>query len=122
MLNNFTQISISLEKMSFFGFHGVYESEQKEGNSFEVCIELDVIVPLSVFDDNLSHTVDYVLVYKIAETVMKKPQKLLETLCFSICQKIKSEFILVKKATVSVSKLNPPLDGKCERTTVKISM
>lgn len=118
--DNFSQITIFLEKISFFGFHGVYEKEQKEGNWFEITIELDVLVPNSVFEDKLSQTVDYVSVYKIAEYVMSKPQKLLETLSFSIAQKIKNEYSQVLKTTVIVSKLNPPLGGKCERTSVKI--
>lgn len=119
---NFCQITIGLEKITIFGFHGVYPLEQIEGNWFEVSIELDVLVPMSVFEDNLAYTVDYMLVYKIVDLVMNKPQKLLETLSFGIAKKIKSDFENVKTATVCVSKLNPPIGGKCERTFVKITI
>lgn len=114
-------VTIKLEKMSFFAYHGVYSEEQKNGNWFEVDVEIETLLPKTAFEDILSETIDYVLVYKATEAIMNKPQKLLETICYKIATKIKTDFLLAQSVRVVVSKLNPPLGGKCEKTSVKLT-
>ena len=52
---------------------------------------------------------------------MEIPSHLLETVSKRILNRIFKEDTLVKKATVWVSKLNPPIGGDVERVTIKMT-
>jgi dihydroneopterin aldolase len=52
---------------------------------------------------------------------MKMPSKLLETVAQRILNRIIKEEGLVSKATVEISKINPPIGGDVERVTIKMS-
>ena len=71
--------------------------------------------------DALSDTVDYVFLNRIIKEEMAKPSYLLETVCRRILDRIFKEDALVKKASVSVSKLNPPIGGDVECVTIKMT-
>ena len=71
--------------------------------------------------DELKDTVDYVLLNNIVKEEMQQPSKLLETVAKRILNRIFKEDSLVRKATVSVSKLNPPIGGDVEMVTIKMT-
>jgi dihydroneopterin aldolase len=52
---------------------------------------------------------------------MAKPSKLLETVAKRILNRVFNDDVMVKKATVSISKLNPPIGGDVEMVTIKLS-
>ena len=52
---------------------------------------------------------------------MSMTSALLETVAKRILTRIFAEDKLVKKATVCVSKLNPPIGGDVERVTIKMT-
>ncbi len=52
---------------------------------------------------------------------MQKPTHLLETVAKRILTRIFNEDCLVNKATVWISKLNPPIGGDVERVTIKMT-
>ena len=52
---------------------------------------------------------------------MNKPSYLLETVAKRILNRIFSEDTMVNKATVWISKLNPPIGGDVERVTIKMT-
>ena len=55
---------IRLTKMLFYGYHGVDESEQKRGGTFEVDLELKGNLSTSMKSDHLEDTVDYAEIYQ----------------------------------------------------------
>ena len=60
------------------GFHGVLESERREGQDFVVDVALDVAAPTT---DDLAETVDYAaLSVRLADVVAGEPVDLIETL------------------------------------------
>jgi dihydroneopterin aldolase len=71
--------------------------------------------------DDLSDTVDYVFLNKIVKEEMLKPSKLLETVAKRILNRIFNEDKLVDKATICISKLNPPIGGDVEMVTIKMT-
>ncbi|HAB29030.1 MAG TPA: dihydroneopterin aldolase, partial [Xanthomarina gelatinilytica] len=71
--------------------------------------------------DDLSDTVDYVFLNRIVREEMLKPSKLLETVAKRILNRIFKEDKLVDKATICVSKLNPPIGGDVEMVTIKMT-
>lgn len=110
--------TVSLEGLSFFAYHGVYDTEKSKGNDFEVDLYLKVGGDLPVEDD-LDQVVDYGAVYSVVQRVMEDRVDLLETLCRKIGEKILSEFPRLLSAKIRVSKFNPPITGKARRSFVE---
>lgn len=60
--------------------------------------------------DDLSRTVDYLAVYKLAESIFSSAKyDLIETLAELICDSVLKEFDLVMTVTVRIRKPNAPL-------------
>ena len=112
---------IKVENIRVFAHHGCLKEETIIGSDYRVDIEVKADLKISAQTDELNDTVDYVLLNKIAKEEMKKPSKLLETVAKRMLTRIFSEEKLVTKATVSVSKLNPPIGGDVESVTIKMT-
>ncbi|MBL7047707.1 MAG: dihydroneopterin aldolase, partial [Candidatus Marinimicrobia bacterium] len=54
---------IRLNKMLFYGYHGVDELEQNRGGTFEVDLEMKTVLSKATFSDSLKDTIDYSAVY-----------------------------------------------------------
>ena len=113
---------IKVENIRVFAHHGCLKEETKIGSDYRVDLEVKANLQTSSKTDNLSDTVDYVLLNKIVKEEMQQPSKLLETVANRILNRILKEDALVKKATVSVSKLNPPIGGDVESVTIKMTL
>ena len=112
---------IKVENIRVFAHHGCLKEETKIGSDYRVDIEIKANLKKSSKTDELNDTVDYVLLNKIAKEEMQKPSKLLETVAKRMLTRIFSEEKQVSKATVSVSKLNPPIGGDVESVTIKMT-
>lgn len=112
---------IKVENIRVFSHHGCLKEETKIGSDYRVDLEIEADLQASAESDKLSDTVDYVLLNKIIKQEMAKPSYLLETVAKRILNRIFSEEERVKKATVAVSKLNPPIGGDVEAVTIKMS-
>lgn len=113
-------MEIALEKMRFFAFHGAFDEEREKGNQFEVDIYFDSPLDPSLLGDNLEETLDYGEAYAVVKEVMEGDSvKLLETLVGRIGQLSLDRLHLISGLKVRVSKLNPPLNGDCERSYVE---
>lgn len=112
---------IKVENIRVFAYHGCLEEEKKIGSDYSVDLEVKANLQPSATSDKLSDTVDYVLLNKIIKEEMIKPSHLLETVARHILDRIFSESDLVEKATVWISKLNPPIGGDVERVTIKMT-
>ncbi|WP_299272229.1 dihydroneopterin aldolase [uncultured Psychroserpens sp.] len=112
---------IKVENIRVFAHHGCLKEETKIGSDYRVDLEVKADLQTSATTDKLSDTVDYVLLNKIVKEEMEQASKLLETVAKRILDRIFKEDVLVKKATVSVSKLNPPIGGDVESVTIKMT-
>ncbi|MBU3820610.1 dihydroneopterin aldolase [Flavobacteriaceae bacterium XHP0103] len=113
--------TVKVENIRIFAYHGCLKEESKIGSNYRVDLEVDTDLQTSAKTDKLSDTVDYVFLNRIIKEEMNKPSHLLETVCRRILDRIFNEDALVKKATVWVSKLNPPIGGDVERVTIKMT-
>lgn len=111
---------ISLKGMEFFAFHGVYEEERVKGNKFEVDLSIHYPFENKVIDDQLGGTIDYAELYELVKVVMDKPANLLEYLALSIRDQIKAKFPQIDQVSVTVTKFNPPINGRCEKAEVTV--
>jgi len=99
---------ISLDKLVFFGYHGLYAEEKKLGNTYIVDITIDFIPKQSVINQ-LDQTIDYVQVYALVKKWMEIPTPLLETLVGNMAEDILSEQPLAEKVMVKITKAHLPI-------------
>ncbi|MBN2664911.1 MAG: dihydroneopterin aldolase [Bacteroidales bacterium] len=109
---------IRIENMEFYAFHGHYREEQIVGNKFivDLTIETDMSVPSK--SDNLKDAVNYQKAYQIIKAEMEKKSYLLENIAGRILDAIYTQMSGIKKATIKVSKMNPPMGGKIGSVSV----
>ena len=112
---------IKLENIRVFAHHGCLKEETKIGSDYLIDLEVEANLQTSAKTDRLSDTIDYVFLNRIVREEMKEPSYLLETVGKRILNRIFKEDKLVNKATVWVSKLNPPIGGDVEKVTIKMS-
>jgi len=110
---------ISLNKLLFVGYHGLYPEEKKLGNNYSVEIDIDFIPKQGVIDQ-LDQTIDYVHVYAIVKKWMEIPTPLLETLVGKIADDILSSQTLANKVFVKITKLHLPISSFEGNVSVKI--
>ncbi|MDX1642238.1 MAG: dihydroneopterin aldolase [Balneolaceae bacterium] len=102
--------TITLKALKFKGKHGYYDEERQEGNHFELDVIAKGKFKAAIDGDNLDLTFNYEVVKEIAQEVFNGPsEKLIETLCSRIGEKIFEKSPVVKELTVSIRKLNPPI-------------
>jgi dihydroneopterin aldolase len=101
-------ITIHLEQLRFFAFHGLYEEEQLLGNEFLVDIHLQC-QPHQKTIHSIDETVDYTLVYEMIANRMKQPTALLESIATEFCNQVMEHFTIVDTIQISIKKLNPPI-------------
>ena len=112
---------IRVTNIRVYAYHGCLIEEKKIGSDYRVDVEIEADLTQSAKTDQLSDTVDYVLINHIVKEEMGMASHLLETVCERILSRFFSEDQLIQKATVAVSKLNPPIGGDVEMVTVERS-
>ena len=112
---------IKVENIRIYAYHGCLKEEKKIGSDYRVDLQVEADLKTSSETDKLSDTVDYVFLNKVIKEEMLKPSHLLETVGKRILDRIFNEDERVDKATVWVSKLNPPIGGDVARVTIKMS-
>jgi dihydroneopterin aldolase len=112
---------IKVENIRVFSYHGCLKEETKIGSDYRVDLMVKVNLQESAVSDKLKDTVDYVFLNRIVIEEMSKPSHLLETVAKRILNRVLREDDSVKKATISVSKLNPPIGGDVESVTIKMT-
>ena len=111
---------VALEGLEFHAFHGVYPHERTSGNWFEVdiCVETDFTDGAA--KDELAGTVNYEVLFDIIKKEMEQPSKLLETVAEKIVQDVLKELPAVIQVELKISKINPPIGGKCRKASISI--
>ncbi|WP_027126267.1 dihydroneopterin aldolase [Gelidibacter mesophilus] len=112
---------IKVENIRVFAHHGCLKEETKIGSDYRVDLKIKANLQPSAASDKLGDTVDYVLLNRIIKEEMQIPSYLLETVAKRILNRIFNEDHLVQKATVCVSKINPPIGGDVEKVTIKMT-
>jgi dihydroneopterin aldolase len=100
---------ISLMGLSATGFHGVFESERRDGQTFiaDVVIELDIRAAAS--SDSVDDTVDYSqIATRVVGHLQGDPVNLIETLAENIAKDILGTY-LVTAVEVTIHKPQAPL-------------
>jgi dihydroneopterin aldolase len=112
---------IQIESMEFYAFHGHFKEERIVGNKFLVDLTIETDMTIPAVSDNLKDAVNYQKVYEIIKQQMGLKSHLLEHIASRIIDVIYAEMEGIKKITVKVSKMNPPMGGKIGSVSVVLS-
>ncbi len=96
-------MTIHLNDVQFYGYHGLYKEEQKLGNNFIVNISIDFFPSVNKITA-IEETIDYVSVYNIVKQRMQTPTPLLETIVGDIADAIFTQFKLAQKVNIQITK------------------
>ncbi|MBS1620309.1 MAG: dihydroneopterin aldolase [Bacteroidetes bacterium] len=102
-------ITIQLNRLHFFAYHGLYPEEKKIGAEFDVNL-LVSFQPTSVVAE-LHETINYEKLYFLLKEEMNNPRELLETFVMETAGKIQKTFPYIKKIEISITKLQVPIAG-----------
>ncbi|PSG90328.1 dihydroneopterin aldolase [Aurantibacter aestuarii] len=112
---------IKVENIRVYAHHGCLKEETAIGSEYRVDLKVKADLQKSAVSDKLEDTVDYVLLNKIVVEEMAIPNALLEKVAKRIIDRIFKEDCLVTIATVSVSKINPPIGGDVQMVTIEMT-
>lgn len=113
---------VLLENIKAYAHHGCLKEETNIGSDYLVNVSVKTNLLVASVSDQLKDTVDYVHINKIVKQEMAIPSKLLEHVAKRIIDRIFLELPTVDKANVSVSKINPPINGDVEKVTVALKL
>jgi len=103
-------LTISLNKIRFYGQHGLYAEERRVGNEFEIDLHVHYHTGDNVIH-SMSSTINYVSLYNLLKAEMQQPRELLETFLMETVEKIHLAFPLIEKVEISILKLQAPIAG-----------
>ena len=111
---------IKIEGMHFYAYHGHFEAEQIVGNDFNVDLTKTNCANAAQSDD-LTDALNYQAVYETVKKEMQQKSRLLENVAKRILDALYLSFPAIEKATVKISKLNPPMGGQIDKVSVTLS-
>lgn len=111
---------VSVIGIRAFAYHGCLEEEAKIGNEYVIDVELTTDFRESAMEDDLTKTIDYVIVNRIVEEEMAIRSKLIETVGYRILARLQKESFLVIKAKIEIKKINPPINGNVDYVSIVV--
>ena len=101
---------IVLSGVSGTGFHGVFDHEKRDGQTFVVDVAIDADLAAAGRSDDLSRTVNYGEIGAVVlERIEGEPFELIERLASVIAQDVLAGHRLVDEVTVTVHKPQAPV-------------
>lgn len=113
--------TILVEGINVYAHHGCLDEEGRIGCNYTVDVTMETDFTEAAQTDDLTKTIDYVIVYNIVREQMGIRAKLLEQVGQRIVDALKKEFSTLKKLSVKVTKLNPPMNGHVDKVSIVIT-
>ena len=111
-------ITVQLQDLLFYAFHGIHEEEKILGNQYIVNVSVEFLEKDEVID-HIDDTVNYAIIYNIIKKRMSIPTPLLETIVMEIGNEVHYEFPHLRFISVSLQKKHPPIEGMQGGAVVK---
>jgi dihydroneopterin aldolase len=112
--------TIEVNGIKIYAFHGCLPEEEKIGGHYLIDVMLNTNFSQAASTDDLSKTVDYVLINHIVKEEMAIRSKLIEQVGQRIVDRIKSEAAGINFLRVKVTKLTPPINGDVDNVAIVI--
>ena len=113
--------TVKVENLKIYAYHGCMKEEKVIGSDYIVNITAVCFVNKEVFQDVIKGTVDYVDLARIAKEEMSIRAKLLEVVVKRIIDRSFKEIMVLNKISVTVSKINPPINADVEAVSVTMA-
>ncbi|ATH95560.1 dihydroneopterin aldolase [Bacillus glycinifermentans] len=113
---------VYVEGMEFYGYHGVFEEENKLGQRFRVDLTAHLDLSEAGKTDRIDATINYAELYKLCKEVVEgEPVNLVETLAETIAGRVLKQFQTVQECTVKVIKPDPPIPGHYKSVAIEMT-
>lgn len=112
--------TIEVNGIQLYGFHGCLTEEGKIGGHYIVDLRVVTDFHSAALSDNLSETVDYVVLNRIAKEEMAVRSKLIEHVGQRIYARIIKEVPNIHGLSVKITKLSPPINGDVKNVAIII--
>lgn len=116
------KLTIHLDTMCFYAYHGVLPQEREVGNNFVVDLAFEIETYDSLSSDCLLDTINYAEVYDIVSEEMSQPSQLLEYVVGKICRRLFATYREIIVIEISLAKKKPPFNGDLRSVAVKLSV
>ena len=113
--------TVKVENLKIYAYHGCMKEEKVIGSDYVVNITAVCFVNKEVFQDVINGTVDYVDLARIAKEEMSIRAKLLEVVVKRIIDRSFKEIMVLSKISVTVLKINPPINADVEAVSVTMA-
>jgi len=111
---------IYLNRLAFYGYHGVFEAEAQLGQRFFVDLELSLDLSRAGRSDDLHDTVNYADIFtRVQKIVEGERYKLVEALAERIAGEVLQAFP-IEEVKVKVTKPHPPINGHYDSVAVEM--
>jgi len=111
---------INVNGIKLYAYHGCLEEEAVIGANYIVDFRIETDFNPAQRTDDLSKTVDYVVVYNIVKSQMVIRSKLLEHVAGRIADHLIRQLPEIEKAEITVTKINPPMNGDVREVSVTV--
>ena len=111
---------IELSGMEFFGYHGCFDEERRQGQNFVADVVLHLSTQAAGRTDDLEKSVDYAAVFEdVREVVEGAAKNLIEAVAEKIAANLLARYP-VERVEVAVHKPAAPLAGAFRDVCVRI--
>lgn len=112
---------ITLNQLSFYGYHGLFPEERKLGQRFLVDAELFTDLRKAGRSDNMNDSIHYGEAYELIQEIVEGEAKnLIEAVAETIATNLLQRFDLLLACRICVTKPDPPIPGNYESVSVEI--
>ena len=112
---------ILVQGLQVFGYHGVYEQEKEEGQTFLVNCVMDTSFASAIHSDDVGETVDYGTVCLfIKKYFEEKAYDLLEKVADELATSIMYAFPGIEKIQIQITKPNAPIPMEFKSVGVRV--
>jgi len=111
---------ISVNGIRLYAYHGCLPEEGIVGAEYVVDVLIDTDFSKASASDELVDTVDYCVVFECVKTEMSIRSKLIEHVAQRIVDALRKKYAGVKTFSVTVKKINPPINGPVDSVSVTI--
>lgn len=121
MNENTNHIEITIDGLEVFAHHGLLPEEREHGQLFRLDVRLSLTECQACDSDDIGATVDYAAVAdRLVAAVTAQTYTLLEKLAAALSEMVISEFPLVDRVWIRVTKPSPPIPHSVDGVSVSL--
>ena len=114
--------NIRIENIKVFAYHGVLESEKRNGQDFFISAVFSLDLKKAGVSDKLIETVNYAEATElIQDTFVETQFDTIEAAAEAVVEAVLQKYDIIKSVTIKVSKPNAPIDADFEDVSVEIT-